>query len=775
MCIPGRPVRVALGLLLVGGLIPAITVESASAGVVSEPATQVKVSPGAAVRVAGSAKFLDGSAESTVSVPSLQVGTGLYVASQLRSAGEDGYRAKVQVESNGKLTGFLTKKQNGNPESVFAAKALGVTVQAGSSIHIEFAISGTSPVSLKMRAWGSGAKPDWQLTASDSSSTRVTTSGVPAVRMYLPDSAPAAITSSVQITSTSSEISTPGAPPAQEEPAAPPVDPAPSISGAGAPALGSTSYSVPAGAIIVSPSGSDSNNGKTTATPVKTIARALSLVPANGTVVLRAGGYHESVMMPGNKAVTIQSYPKEAAWLDGSREVSGFVKSGNTWVLSGWTTKFDSSPTYTRGAADGTATNWQFINPNYPMAAHPDQVWINGSPLQQVKSQSLVGPGTFYVDYSASKLIIGSDPSGKTVRASDLIVGMTVTSPGTVVRGIAIRRFAPSVPDKGALRIYANNTTIENVEVSDSATQGISLKAANVTFRHVTSSNNGLNGLEVNQSDNLVLDSVRAEGDNREHFNSTPVSAGIKVTSSRGVTIKNSVFSNNYANGIWFDMSCYDVTVVNNDVIGNSTDGVILELTEKLYVVNNRIVNNGEQALFLLDTGRARIWNNTVTGSLIPVRIHDSARIASNTSSAPYAYDPRRPKPDPTVTWMVYDVQFSNNVVGDMRGGWCGVLCVLTDTGIRTASQMVTLNGNVYQRKSASDPATLIRWATGKTTKAEYKTLAAFKSGTGQEPRGAEVLGSLPSTLPAAGVGVPADVASTLGVSTGTVLVGARR
>ena len=63
---------------------------------------------------------------------------------------------------------------------------------------------------------------------------------------------------------------------------------------AGAPAVGAAGYAIPAGAVFVATTGSDSAAG-TVARPVRTIARALVLAPAGGTVVLRGGTYHETV------------------------------------------------------------------------------------------------------------------------------------------------------------------------------------------------------------------------------------------------------------------------------------------------------------------------------------------------------------------------------------------------------------------------------------------------------------------------------------------------
>ncbi|MCD9155436.1 right-handed parallel beta-helix repeat-containing protein, partial [Aeromicrobium duanguangcaii] len=537
----------------------------------------------------------------------------------------------------------------------------------------------------------------------------------------------------------------PSAAPGPEPTAVPSPTPSPSVpvpsggsSDAGSVALGEASYPVPAGAVFVSPSGSDAGKG-TQAAPLRTITRATSVTPAGGTIVLRGGEYRESVMMPGHKALHIQNYPGEAAWLDGSQVVTGWAKSGSTWVRSGWTAEFDRSPTYTRGKADGTEPGWQFVNPAYPMAAHPDQVFVDGKPLQQVKSRDLVKAGTFYADYARDELVIGSDPAGRTVRASDLVLGLTATAPGSTVRGIGVFRYANSVPDKGVLRLYAANQTVENVIVSDSATQGIALLGSNITLRKVTSSDNGLNGIETSKTNNLMIDRVRVERNNRERFNPAPVAAGIKAHTTRGGVIKDSVFSNNHANGIWFDVSNHDIKIWNNDVSGNSDDGVILELSQKLQVINNRIVGNGVQGLFLLDSGDAQIWNNTIIGGTDPVRIHDTPRNAKDLNSAPYGYDPRQPKPDPTVTWEVFNIEMKNNVIGGQKGGWCGVFCLLNDSDSRTGAQMAKVDGNIYQRTSATAPKELIRWSGGKGVRTNYGSLTAFRTAVGgQETSGTE-------------------------------------
>ena len=189
--------------------------------------------------------------------------------------------------------------------------------------------------------------------------------------------------------------------------------------------LGSTSYPVPASAIVVSPAGDDAANGSVAA-PLRTLGKAIAIARTGATIVVRAGTYHESVTIPSGRTVTIQNWPGEVVWFDGSDAVTGWVADGSTWRRDGWNVSFDHSPTYTRGASDNSADQWRFVNPQFPMAAHPDQVWVDGAPQAQVASAVEVGPGRFHKDDAGSRLRIGTDPSGHEVRASTLIRAMSI-------------------------------------------------------------------------------------------------------------------------------------------------------------------------------------------------------------------------------------------------------------------------------------------------------------------------------------------------------------
>ncbi|MFZ1287365.1 MAG: right-handed parallel beta-helix repeat-containing protein [Candidatus Phosphoribacter sp.] len=547
--------------------------------------------------------------------------------------------------------------------------------------------------------------------------------------------------------------------------------------------MGTTAYAVPAGAIIVATTGNDANPG-TLAAPVRSLARGVSIAPSGGTVVARAGVYHESVEI--YRAVTIQSYPNEAVWLDGSTAVSGWVVDGTAWRKDGWTQRFDHSPTYTQGAPDSTVPDWQFVDPtNYPMAAHPDQVFIDGLALTQVKSRSLVTSGTFYLDEATSKLYIGSNPTGKTVAASTIIRALAIRAADTVIRGIGVRRYSPSVFHIGGVTLEAPRVTVENVTIEDTATTGIAVIREDCRLDRLTVRRSGMLGVHGRFADRVRMISVSATDNNDQRFNIAPVSGGVKIGASRGVTVSASDFSNNFGPGFWEDLSVYDSVITGSQFAGNLGDGLFLEISAKAVVANNFFTRNGQSGLKINNTSDVRVWNNTLwanTGRAIWLA-QDSRR---NTNPYDQAVDPRIPFPDPAMPWTLGPVTFRNNVVVQLATSATCLICNEDYSRQATAEQMgLSLNGDLYQRVSSSSPAWLTIWSRGATNPYVFTTLYSWTSTTGQESRGREFVGgeslvdaqgrltaSATALISAVALPLPADIAAIVGRAAGTVHLG---
>lgn len=551
----------------------------------------------------------------------------------------------------------------------------------------------------------------------------------------------------------------------------------------GALAPGHTYYPVPDDAVFVSSEGKDSAAGSLTA-PVRTIARGLALAASGGTVVVRGGTYNESLTV--TRPVTLQSYGGEAVWLDGSVPVTGWVADGKVWRKDGWTTRFDHSPTYTKGAADNTEAGWRFVDTtNYPMAAYPDQVFVDGAPLQQVKSKSLVTDGTFYLDEATSTLYLGSDPSGRAVAASNLAKAASIQAEDVTLRGIGMRRYAPSVPTMGAVTAEKPGVTFENVTMTDAATQGISVLSRNAMLRQVTVTGSGLLNIHGNYADDITFERVLSTKGNDEHFNVAPTAGGVKLGHTRGVRVYDSAFTDNYSYGFWEDCSVYDSVFAGNTFAGNTTTGLFLEISAKAIVGDNLFADNGQFGLQVNNTPHVRVWNNTfVGGEGRPVNLVQDPR--RNTDPTDQAVDSRQPWPNTDMPWTLTDVEVSNNVIANPTGSANCLVCVEDYSRKNTAESMrITINGNVYARRSASQPTWLAVWSRGAVVNPYvFTTLARFSATTGQEARGREYVGtsivegdgrlvsSVASDADAVALPLPAEVAKAIRAKSGARSLG---
>jgi hypothetical protein len=749
-------------------------------------------------------------AEVTFRTPS--AGNGQIAAVTMRKVGrQQEYRARLRAAGDGSLRLSFSKVSAG-VERLLSGEVRVGSVSATPTMTLRGAVDGST---LLAAAWPAGAaEPEgWQARYDDASP--LPDAGGIGVWFYAGTGQPGctvlvnsfraegtAVDSPPAPTPTAVPSVTPSASPSatgtatstatSSAPAPPPIgtiSPAPqppsgqgrAADRAGAPAVGSTSYPVPSDARVVAPSGSDGAAGSAAA-PWRTIGHAVAAAPSGSTIVVRGGTYHESVVVPYGRRVTLQNWPGEAVWLDGSTAVTGWVQDGSAWRRDGWTARFDSSiPGY-------STSDWNMVDSAHPMAAHPDQVWVDGVAQRQVGSRAAVVPGTFYVDEAAQRLFLGTSPSGHSVRASDIAEAIYLNhATGSVVRGLGVRRYATPILRYGTVKAFGDNTRLQDLVVEDSATVGIGVGGTGVTIDHTTVRRSGQLGINAHQSDNLVLTANRVEDNNTEWFKEIPVAGGIKITSSRHLRIAANSVRGNRSTGIWLDESCYDARIVSNNVSGSSRHGIYFELSAQAIVADNVVLDSGRSAIRVADSGYVRIWNNTVLRAQAGVDIVDGPRVASDLSIP--GHDKRQPLPDPNVTWIVSDVQVRNLVVDSGGRGDAAFLLGANDGNRQrsAATMRITADSDVYVRPPGV-PATLIQWSDWPTALRYYTTLAGLKSATGQEALGIELTGGtgvfidaaagdlrLRSDSPARGHGtaLPADIAAAVGRSAGAVDPGA--
>jgi parallel beta-helix repeat protein len=658
----------------------------------------------------------------TIRLP--QTAAGFYQGWELRrQADGSAYRGRLEQGSSGKVALAITKVgKSGEKDLGRVALPSGVT--KGSAVSVAFRVVGTGSVGLQGKGWTAGStEPGWQLSVSDSSADRIAKAGTIGLWQYSSSSNKTVATTTFDdltvVQSPQDAVPTPvpvpaptptPAPAPAPEPApeptpAPETDPAPSR---GSVPVGSASYAVPAGALFVAPGGDDGAAGNQAA-PYRTLAAAVAKAKAGATIVLRAGSYNESVVVPFNKPLTIQAYPKEAVWLDGSVPVSSWQRSG-----SGWSTPWSSFPS---SALLGIADNPRFLQAGFPLAGRPDQVFLDGVQLTQVTPDKLA-PGTFAADPAGGRVLIGSDPAGHELRISNKQQAIWVQAPNTTLQGFGVRRYATLDADRGTVRLGNTGATARDLVVSENAMIGVNLENNGGTLQRLTVEHNGMLGIGANASYDMKLTDSVVRENNWQRFKETPVSGGVKITRSRGVTVSNNDVSRNYSSGLWLDESVYDSKVVGNTVVDNEWTGIQLELSSKSVIAGNT-VTGGKAGIQIIGSDDVRIYNNSVGGfSQFGVKVLQDER---RQATAATGQDRRRPIPDPTMSWVTGKITIANNAFG--KGGYYQVYVLDSKTNRSADSMGITVTGNAFNQRRTTAQATLVGWGAG-----DNKTVTRFDS-----------------------------------------------
>lgn len=730
-------------------------------------------------------------------------GSGISAALQERVSGSSRYEAVLRFTASKTITLQIRRIDGSAATRIVAERVVASNVTAGTAYTLDFAATGSSPVSLKARVTPAGATPGaWQATGTDSSAKRLSSGAIgvwsylskasTAAKLKVDDltatsgSAPSAPATSTPAPSTpattptatptpsATPTSTPTTPAAPTTPSTPsaPSGPSNGVSTTGArhavgsAAIGSTNYAIPAGAVFASASAGAGGDGSQSR-PFATAQAAVNAAPSGATVVLRGGSYHETVAVPSGKKLTIQNYPGEAVWFDGSQSWGGWSASGSTWVSGGYGYAFDTSPSFSGGLSDAS----RYLSPSYPMAATPDQVFVDGVSQRQVSSRSAVTAGTFYADKAAKQLVLGTNPNGHSVRVSTLQQAMTIQGAGTTVRGIGFERYAVSAKQMGAVTAQVDGITLENLTIVDNATIGLYTWGTNNTLRNLTIARNGMLGAGANGAYGLQASGLLVADNNSEHFKQEPVSGGLKITRTRTVSVTNSAFLRNATTGLWLDESVYDATIAGNDFVSNGGDGMEAELSAHVTVANNVANDNTGNGIRLFDTSGSAIWNNTAQRNNRNIALMQDARRETNLSVP--GHDPKRPQPDSTFTWVLGNISVSNNVLADAKG--IAQFTVEDQAHALSAGSMnLTVNGNLYHRTTAGSPSVDIDWQQTPTSMKGYATAAAFAAATGQDSASTSVTGASPMTAQPTATArpLPASIASVVGQPTGTVHLG---
>lgn len=481
-----------------------------------------------------------------------------------------------------------------------------------------------------------------------------------------------------------------------------------------------TDYEIPAGAIFVSPAGNNANPG-TLAAPKRTVfgtGGAYAALPtAGGTVVLRGGTYEEGNTSGGHwlaktKPLTVQAYPGEQCWFDGSTVVAGWQGTG-PWTVSGWT--FDAGNTSTL-TSDRPAQTCYF-----------DQLFIDGVPQKRVTG--VPAAGEFSV--SGGTITVGSNPLSKQVRVSRYRA-LAVADAKLNLLGVGVRRYANGAGGEGASTtgysgVYfggnSAGSVIENCVFADHACLPINVAKHEFVIHRNVFVRSGKSHAQiggVTGGDRLQLTSNLCVGSNLGGWPAEPTAGAVKICKTdQGVITDNIIEDAPGVHLLWFDQTCSRAKIARNTVISTpgreSKSGVLWEISgggvidgvqHWSYIVGNKIKGSVTYAgLSILGSNFTKVWCNDIEAARdMVVMVRQDNRPTGLAETAPTSYKYGR------VDFLVHDIEFCNNNLGPSSR--YAQLAAWNSNGVHppTANTMFSrLSGN-WWKTGNTNGAVAVQW-----------------------------------------------------------------
>lgn len=637
-----------------------------------------------------SVSSLDTDTAVTASVDRAATGGGTFLALVARGTYGAGYRGKARIRPDGGVDLSIVRTTMSVDTALATATMPAGSLTEGTSLRLRMQAVGASPTQLKLRAWKTGSTEPmtWNVVSSDTTAA-LQAPGSVGVWTYVSGTA----TNAPAVVSFDDFTAAPTVTAAAPTPTPTPTPtPAPSAGTIGARLPVTYSLSGLGGTVrYVSPSGSDTGGTGSLAAPFRTLVKAES-VSANGdSIVVRGGTYPISgnSVYVDRTGVTIVAYPGEVPVFDGSvaapqtASTEGTLRFfsyqpipaglGEGLVLAhlpkatfsgssptglaaqrGWrcvSGSTYSTPSPTTSDPDGCSTAAHVVTGLYP-----DQVWVNGTPLQQVSDKSRVTAGTFWLPRTpatdaapglANLYLSATD-------AADLSKVRVSSSKGTFIQiaadrvrleGLQIQRHSPGgshyavvvgqgVDDFVMRDVRFDSNAGSSFKLAGGASATGSQLIRRTSIDHVSVTRAGFMGSPMLNTDDTTVNGTLYQNINsQKEFLRGPVSGAIKAMTTHRTTVRDSLVENVWGHGLWFDQSNYDATVAHNRFLNNSHSAVFFEVSHGLTMVNNYIkapsIGAGEEGhsnVRLAGASGVKIVNNTILGGPVGIGIYTDLR-----------------------------------------------------------------------------------------------------------------------------------------------------
>lgn len=417
-------------------------------------------------------------------------------------------------------------------------------------------------------------------------------------------------------------------------------------------------YDIPGGEGIiyfVASDGKAENSGVTLNSPT-TIEAAVERVITGDVIVMRGGTYRTGDLLL-NQGITIQPYTNEQPVLKGTCVAKEWNNLGNGLWTTSWPHLFPSEPqSWWRREREGKNTPLHRLN--------NDMVFVDGKFLQSAGWEGEVDESSYYIDYEAQKVYIGTDPSDRLVEITVFDIGLhRITGEchgkksdgkGPVIKGITFTQYAyraievegtepeglSSEADHGK---EVTGTILEHCTLSFCSRVAAYLRGDKLTIRHCKVSDTSTEGLYIISSSDVLLEKNIFTRNNIEKITGYfPAAVKIFNQCYRVTCRDNLVIDLPYSNGIWYDVGNVGGVFINNwvervgsiafeprnDQLWPSDNGFFFEISKGAICAGNVFVNC-DHGIMVLNSSDVQIYQNTFVNSMACIG-HDARSAAGD-------------------------------------------------------------------------------------------------------------------------------------------------
>ncbi len=315
----------------------------------------------------------------------------------------------------------------------------------------------------------------------------------------------------------------------------------------------------------------------TTIEPGQSIQSKVNSYPGGTSFRLTAGVHRLQGVTPksGNSFIG-----EAGAVLSGAKVLTGWKASGSRWYVGGQT---QQNADYVK----------RTCRPEYPGCYLPEQLWIDGVLQKRQTSQSAVGAGSWYFDYTGDRIYIGTNPSGRTVETSVIPQAFKGSATGVTLRNLTIEKYATG-SGKGTIDAKSS-WTLEAVDVGHNHGACIRVSGSNIKIRESRVHHCGEQGIGGSAGSGLLVYGNEIDNNNTAGFgqgNGDNRAAGMKVSRTRGMIIRKNNVHHNQAIGLWCDISCVNAIYDSNTVADNARRGIQYEVSYGCDISYNTVRRN---------------------------------------------------------------------------------------------------------------------------------------------------------------------------------------